>query len=340
MILNHIYLLFEMKVIGMTSNFSVIDEAKKIFDIEIEALNKTRDSLDENFETLVNLILECTGKVVLTGMGKPGHIGTKIAATLASLGTPSFFMHPGEALHGDLGMVEEKDIVILMSYSGESDEITRLMPTLREIGCKTVAITGKPKSTLAKECQYHIYFPEFEEACYMGLAPTSSTTALLVVGDAIAVTAARAKNYTREDFGLHHPAGALGKRLLVRVENVMHKDKENATILTGSSLKQAIVEMSTKGLSMVSVVDDQNRLLGIITDGDLRRMLERGTDVYNETIDNVMTKEPKWIDVREMAVNALQIMTDLHITGMPVLNENKEVTGTILMQDIYKAGLI
>lgn len=324
----------------MTSNFSVIDEAKKIFDIEIEALNKTRDSLDENFETLVNLILECTGKVVLTGMGKPGHIGTKIAATLASLGTPSFFMHPGEALHGDLGMVEEKDIVILMSYSGESDEITRLMPTLREIGCKTVAITGKPKSTLAKECQYHIYFPEFEEACYMGLAPTSSTTALLVVGDAIAVTAARAKNYTREDFGLHHPAGALGKRLLVRVENVMHKDKENATILTGSSLKQAIVEMSTKGLSMVSVVDDQNRLLGIITDGDLRRMLERGTDVYNETIDNVMTKEPKWIDVREMAVNALQIMTDLHITGMPVLNENKEVTGTILMQDIYKAGLI
>ena len=324
----------------MNSVFSVLDEAKKIFDIEIEALNKTRDSLDENFEALVNLVVECRGKVVLTGMGKPGHIGTKIAATLASLGTPSFFMHPGEALHGDLGMVEDKDIVILMSYSGESDEITRLMPTLHEIGCKTVAVTGKPKSTLAKECEYHIYFPEFEEACYMGLAPTSSTTALLVVGDALAVTVARAKNYTREDFGLHHPAGALGKRLLVRVENVMHKDSENATIKSGSSLKQAIVEMSAKGLSMVSVVDDDNKLLGIITDGDLRRMLERGIDVYNEIIDNVMTKEPKWIDVREMAVNALQIMTDLHITGMPVLDENKLVTGTILMQDIYKAGLI
>jgi len=329
-----------MKVNGMNSVFSVLDEAKKIFDIEIEALNKTRDSLDENFEALVNLVVECRGKVVLTGMGKPGHIGTKIAATLASLGTPSFFMHPGEALHGDLGMVEDKDIVILMSYSGESDEITRLMPTLHEIGCKTVAVTGKPKSTLAKECEYHIYFPEFEEACYMGLAPTSSTTALLVVGDALAVTVARAKNYTREDFGLHHPAGALGKRLLVRVENVMHKDSENATIKSGSSLKQAIVEMSAKGLSMVSVVDDDNKLLGIITDGDLRRMLERGIDVYNEIIDNVMTKEPKWIDVREMAVNALQIMTDLHITGMPVLDENKLVTGTILMQDIYKAGLI
>lgn len=324
----------------MTSNFSVIDEAKKIFDIEIEALNKTKEALDENFETLVNLVVECKGKVVLTGMGKPGHIGTKIAATLASLGTPSFFMHPGEALHGDLGMVEEKDIVILMSYSGESDEITRLMPTLHEIGCKTVAITGKPKSTLARECQFHFYFPEFEEACYMGLAPTSSTTALLVVGDAIAVTAARAKNYTREDFGLHHPAGALGKRLFVRVENVMHKSSENATIITGSSLKQAIVEMSSKGLSMVSVVDDSNKLLGIITDGDLRRMLEKGIDVYSETIDNVMTKNPKWIDVREMAVNALQMMSDLHITGMPVLDENQKVAGTILMQDIYKAGLV
>ena len=198
----------------MISNFSILDEAKKIFDIEIEALNRTKDSLDENFELLVELVVECKGKVVLTGMGKPGHIGTKIAATLASLGTPSFFMHPGEALHGDLGMIEKEDIVILMSYSGESDEITRLMPTLHEIGCKTVAITGKSKSTLARECKYHIYFPEFEEACYMGLAPTSSTTALLVVGDALAVTAARAKNYTREDFGLHHPAGALGKRLL------------------------------------------------------------------------------------------------------------------------------
>lgn len=324
----------------MISNFSILDEAKKIFEIEIEALNRTKDSLDENFVVLVELVVECKGKVVLTGMGKPGHIGTKIAATLASLGTPSFFMHPGEALHGDLGMIEKEDIVILMSYSGESDEITRLMPTLHEIGCKTVAITGKPKSTLARECKYHIYFPEFEEACYMGLAPTSSTTALLVVGDALAVTAARVKNYTREDFGLHHPAGALGKRLLVRVENVMHGKNENATVLTGSSLKQAIVEMSSKGLSMVSVVDARNKLLGVITDGDLRRMLEKGTDVYNETIDNVMTREPKWIDVREMAVNALQMMTDLHITGMPVLNENKEVTGTILMQDIYKAGLV
>lgn len=324
----------------MNNKFDIIAEAKSIFDKEITAIQKTRDSLNEDFETVVRLLVECRGKVVLTGMGKPGHIGTKIAATLASLGTPSFFMHPGEALHGDLGMVEQKDVVLLMSYSGESDEITRLMPTLREIGCVTVAITGKPKSTLATECQYHIFFPEFEEACYMHLAPTSSTTALLVLGDALALIASRIKNYTKEDFGLHHPAGALGKKLLISVGNLMHKGDENATVLEGCSLRQTIVEMSSKGLSMVAIVDEENHLKGIITDGDLRRMLERGVDVYNETIDNVMTKSPKYIDEREMAVNALQTMSDLKITGMPVLDENQRVVGTILMQDIFKAGIV
>ena len=324
----------------MEKEFDIITEAKSIFDKEITALLKTRESLNEDFAAVVRLMVECRGKVVLTGMGKPGHIGTKIAATLASLGTPAFFMHPGEALHGDLGMVEKKDVVILMSYSGESDEITSLMPTLHEIGCTTVAITGKPKSTLSRECQYHIFFPEFEEACYMHLAPTSSTTALLVLGDALALTASRVKNYTKEDYGIHHPAGALGKKLLVHVSNLMHKDEENAVVPEGCSLRQAIVEMSTKGLSMVAIVDDNKHLKGIITDGDLRRMLEHGVDVYNETIDNVMTKTPKYIDEREMAVNALQIMSDLRITGMPVLDEDKRVVGTILMQDIFKAGIV
>lgn len=324
----------------MEQQFNIVNEAKSIFDKEIQALLKVRDSLGEDFETLVKLVVECEGKVVLTGMGKPGHIGTKIAATLASLGTPAFFMHPGEALHGDLGMVEKKDVVIIMSYSGESDEVTRLMPTLHEIGCATVAITGKPKSTLARECTYHVFFPEFEEACYMHLAPTSSTTALLVLGDALALVVSRVKNYTKEDFGLHHPAGALGKKLLVRVANIMHSGNENAIVHTGCSLKQAIVEMSAKGLSMVSIVDDNNHLLGVVTDGDLRRMFEKGIDVYNEIVDNVMTASPKAIDEREMAVNALQKMNDLHITGMPVLNAEGMVAGTILMQDIYKAGIV
>ena len=324
----------------MNTQLDIIHEAKSIFDKEIIALLKTRDSLNEGFTVIVNLMVNCQGKVVLTGMGKPGHIGKKIASTMASLGTPAFFMHPGEALHGDLGMLERKDLVILMSYSGESDEMTRMMPTLHEIGCDTVAITGNPKSTLAKECRYHLYFPEFEEACYMHLAPTSSTTALLVLGDALALTASRVKNYTQEDFGLHHPAGALGKKLLVRVSDLMHASTENAIVSEGSSLRRAIVEMSSKGLSMVAIVDDRKHLKGIITDGDLRRMLERGVDVYNEMIDDVMTRSPKAIDQREMAVNALQIMNDLRITGMPVLNEDQQVVGTILMQDIFKAGIV
>ncbi len=324
----------------MNTKFDIVTEAKSIFDKEISALLKTRDSLGEDFATVVRLMVECRGKVVITGMGKPGHIGTKIAATLASLGTPAFFMHPGEALHGDLGMVEQKDVILLMSYSGESDEITRLMPTLHEIGCTTVAITGKPRSTLARECRYHIFFPEFEEACYMHLAPTSSTTALLVLGDALALTASRIKNYTKEDYGIHHPAGTLGKKLLVHVGDIMHKGEENAVVCEGASLRQAIIEMSTKGLSMVAVIDSEHYLKGIITDGDLRRMLERGVDVYSEIIDNVMTKSPKWIDEREMAVNALQRMSDLRVTGMPVLSEGKRVVGTILMQDIFKAGIV
>ena len=324
----------------MEAQFDVIEEAHAVFDKEIEALTRTRDALGEDFSNMVDLVLNCRGKVVLTGMGKPGHIGTKIAATLASLGTPAFFMHPAEAMHGDLGMVEEKDVVILMSYSGESEEVTRLMPTLHEIGCKTVAITGKPKSTLARECQYHFIFPEFEEACYMHLAPTSSTTVLLVLGDALALVVSRAKNYTREEFGLYHPAGALGRKLLVHVSDLMHAGRENAVVREQSSLREAIVEMSSKGLSMVSVVDEAGKLKGIITDGDLRRMLERGTDVYHEVIDHVMTKTPRWIDSREMAVNALQVMSDLKITGMPVLDEDRKVVGTILMQDIFKAGIV
>ena len=324
----------------MDKKFDYISEAKKVFDKEIEALQKTRDALGEDFETILNLILDCEGKLILTGMGKPGHIATKMSATFASLGIPSFFMHPGEAMHGDLGMVEKKDVVMLMSYSGESEEVTRLMPVLKEIGCKTIAITGKPQSTLAQECQYHFFFPEFEEACYLHLAPTSSTTALLVLGDALAVIASRAINYTRDDFGLHHPAGALGKKLLVKVKNLMYSGDDDAVVLEGSTLHQAIVEMSKKGLSMVTIVDAENNIKGIITDGDLRRMLDKNVDVYNAVVDDLMTKNHKTVDYREMAVNALQTMSDKKITCMPVVDEDNKLIGTILMQDIFKAGIV
>lgn len=318
----------------------IVKEAQWVFDTEITALQKTQKSLGKDFETIVQLVVNCTGKVIVSGMGKSGHIGAKIAASLASLGTPSFFMHPGEAMHGDLGMVAKNDVVLLMSNSGESDEIVRLLPTLHEIQCITVAITGNSRSILAKECQYHFYFPHFEEACYMHLAPTSSTTALLVLGDAIAVVASKLRNYTKNDFALHHPAGALGKKLLVKVENVMHTGDENAVVQQGSTLRSAIIEMSSKGLSMVTIVDQENKLKGIITDGDLRRMLERGVDVYQEMVDHVMTKLPKYINSQDMAVNALQKMSDFRITGMPVLDSSDCVVGSILMQDIYKAGII
>ena len=317
-----------------------ISDAREVFNKEIQALKITKEALGTDFTIIVDLILNCKGKLVLTGMGKPGHITTKMAATFASLGTPSFFMHPAEAMHGDLGMVDTNDIVMLCSYSGESEEITRLMPVLHEIGCVTIAVTGNAKSTLARECQFHFIFPQFEEACYMHLAPTSSTTALLVLGDALAVVASKAKHYTKEDFGLRHPAGALGKKLLVKVSDLMHSGKDNAVVTEGCTLRNAIVEMSTKGLSMVTVVDKDSRLKGIITDGDLRRMLERGIDVYNEIIDNVMTRSPKYINDLEMAVNALQYMSDRRITSMPVVNDCNKVVGSILMQDIFKAGII
>lgn len=324
----------------MSTQIDYILEARKVFDKEIAALEKTKSTIGSDFVTIVDLLLKCDGKVILTGMGKPGHIGTKMAATFASLGTPSFFMHPGEAQHGDLGMVEKKDVVMLLSYSGESEEITNLLPALQEIGCTTVAITGQPRSTLAQKCQYHFIFPELDEACYMHLAPTSSTTSLLVLGDALALVVSMAKNYSAKEFGLHHPAGALGKKILTKVRNLMHQGEENAVVKEGCLLRNAIVEMSKKGLSMVTIVDEDNHLKGIITDGDLRRMLEKGVDVYNECVDAVMTKTPLFIDYREMAVNALQIMNNKKITGMPVLNEKEEVIGSLLMQDIIKAGIV
>mgnify|MGYP003295005210 CR=1 FL=1 len=319
----------------MNNSFDGIQAARKVFDTEIDALTKTRDALGSDFEDLVQLVVNCQGKVILTGMGKPGHIATKIAASLASLGTPSFFMHPAEAMHGDLGMIDHKDVVVLMSYSGESQEVTALLPVLTEIGCTTVAITGNAKSTLDNACS-----PRFEEACFLHLAPTSSTTSLLVLGDALAVVASRFRNYTKEDFGLHHPAGSLGKKLLVKVKNLMHTEQENAVVISGSSLREAIIVMSAKALSMVTVVDTNSHLLGIITDGDLRRMLERGIDVYHETIDHVMTKNPISIDYRERAVDALQIMNNRNITCLPVVDEKNLVVGSLLMQDILKAGIV
>lgn len=315
-------------------------EAKKVFDIEIEALKKTRDALDESFVQILDLLTSCKGKVIITGMGKPGHIGTKIAATLASLGTPSFYLHPGEAMHGDLGMVTKDDIVIMISYSGESDEIVRIIPNIKMMGAKLVAITGNPDSTLAKAADVSQIFPKFEEACYLGLAPTSSTTVTLCYGDALAVVASGVIGYTKSDYGKRHPAGSLGKKLILRVQDLMAKGKDAPIVTLGTSLMKTIEEMSKKGLGIVTVTNEDGVLQGILTDGDLRRVLERRVDIYSEIIDNVMIRTPYTVDAETLAVDALMLIRSKSINSLPVIDKDNKVVGAITWQNIVKAGIV
>jgi arabinose-5-phosphate isomerase len=317
-----------------------LDAAKTVFDVEIEALKKTRDSLDETFVSILYEVTECTGKVIITGMGKPGHIARKISATMASLGTPSFYLHPAEALHGDLGMLSKEDIVIAISFSGESEEVTRLIPNIKAIGAKLIAISGNANSTLVKHSDIYQLFPEFNEACLLKLAPTSSTTAALVYGDALAVVASLKYGFTEKNYGLFHPAGSLGKKLFIKVKDVMSSGNENAIIYKGDTLKNAIVELGNKGLGIITVVDHNKIILGVLTDGDLRRQLEKGVDIYKLRIDDVLTKKPIVISQELLAVEALKILKDKNISSAPVWDENKTVVGTIRLQDILNQGII
>lgn len=321
-------------------NVDKIVEAKKVFDIEIEALKRTRDSLDETFIKILDLIVGCSGKVIITGMGKPGHIGTKIAATFSSLGTSSFYLHPGEAMHGDLGMVSENDIVIAISYSGESDEIVTIIPNIKMIGATLVGITGNADSTLAKSSDYVQVLPKFEEACHLGLAPTSSTTAVLCYGDALAVLASEIYGFKDSDFGKFHPAGSLGKKLILKVMNIMAKDNEIPYVYEGTMLIDAITEMTKKGLGVVSIVNKDNELKGIITDGDLRRIIEKHVDFYSKLVDDVMIVEPKRITADRLAVDALKYIKQYSINNLPVVDENNRLIGTITWQMIVKAGIV
>ena len=286
------------------------------------------------------MIVSCDGKVVVTGMGKPGHIAKKLAATFASLGTPSFFLHPGEAMHGDLGMISENDLVIAISYSGESDEIIKILPNIKLIGAQLVAITGNAKSTLAQVADVVQVLPEFEEACHLGLAPTSSTTAVLCYGDALAVTASRIYGFKTEDFGKFHPAGALGKKIILKVGNLMAKGDENPKVLKGTLLMDAIDIMSHKGLGVVSVVDDSDHLVGFITDGDLRRLIEKRVDFYHETVDDYMIKSPLRTTEDTLAVQALHFIREHKINNLPVVDENNVLIGTLTWQMIIRAGIV
>ena len=317
-----------------------LKEARRVFDTEIFALEKTRDALDEVFLNILELIVNCKGKVIITGMGKPGHIAAKLAATFSSLGTPSFRLHPAEAMHGDLGMVSENDIVIAMSFSGESDEIIKILPNIKMIGAKLIGITGNENSTLAKECDVVQILPKFKEACHLGLAPTSSTTAILCYGDALAVVASEIYGFKDSDFGLFHPAGALGKKLILKVDDLMAKGVDIPYVKTNTLLMNAIPLMSKKRLGIISVVDEENHLLGIICDGDLRRIIEKKIDIYSVTVNDVMIKNPKTITKDKLAINALNYLKQNSINNLPVIDNNNVLIGTITWQQIIKAGIV
>jgi arabinose-5-phosphate isomerase len=314
-------------------------EGRRVFDIEIDVLKKTRDALDETFVKILDLVTSCKGKVIITGMGKPGHIAAKLAATFASLGTPSFCLHPGEAMHGDLGMISENDVVIAISYSGESDEIVKILPNIKMIGATLIGITGNTNSTLAHTSDIVQILPKFREACYLGLAPTSSTTSVLCYGDALAVVASGVYGFKDADFGKFHPAGALGKKLILKVDDLMTNGTNNAKVHVNVTLKDAIVELSKKGLGVVSIVDDKDTLLGVITDGDLRRQLEKEADIYSLKVENVMTKTPITIQTGKLAVEALNILKRKNISCMPVIADSK-IVGTIRLQDIVGVGIV
>lgn len=316
-----------------------IAEGKRVFDIEIEALKKTRDSLDETFAKILDMIITCKGKVIITGMGKSGHIAKKLAATFSSLGTSAFYMHPAEAMHGDLGMISSNDIVLAISYSGESEEIINILSNIKMIGATLIGITGNANSTLAKVSDVIQVLPLFEEACYLGLAPTSSTAAVLCYGDALAVVASAIYGFKDVDFGKLHPAGTLGKKLILKVKDLMASGPQNATVYASSTLKEVVVELSKKGRGLVSVIDNKNMLLGVITDGDLRRQLEKGADIYSLNVNDIMTKTPIIILSDRLAIEALKLLKTNNISSMPVV-EQDTVVGIISLQDIIGAGIV
>ena len=319
----------------------IIQEGKKVFDLELKAINKVKDELDERFENIVNTILECKGKVIFTGMGKPGHIAKKLAATFASLGTPSFCLHPAEALHGDLGMISKEDIVIAMSFSGESEEIIRILPNIHKIGAKIIGISATENSTLLKSSDIPYLLPDIEEACYMKLAPTSSTTAELVLGDAIAVVCAKKNTFNKNNFALFHPAGTLGKSLITTVKDLMSKNSENSVININSTFQKALEEMCRTTLGMVNIVDDENKLIGIFTDGDLRRKLAQKVDIYSMNLNEIIEKNPVTLNENMLASEALRLMINgkKKVSVAPVVDENGVLLGSLTARDIIKSGI-
>ena len=307
---------------------------------EAKAVDALSQRINGDFATACGYMLGCEGRIVVTGMGKSGHIGRKIAATLASTGTPAFFVHPGEASHGDLGMITAKDVVLALSNSGETAELLTILPLIKRQGVPLISMTGKPGSTLAQNADVHIDVSVEQEACPLNLAPTSSTTAALVMGDALAIALLEARGFTEEDFALSHPGGALGRRLLLRIADIMHTGERVPQVSVQALLSDALLEVTNKGLGMTAVVDDQGRLVGIFTDGDLRRVLDRGLDLHRSTMHEVMTVGCTTARADQLAAEALQIMEEKKINALLVLDDQQRLIGAFNMHDLLRAGVV
>jgi len=315
--------------------------AREVLDIEADAVRALKQKLGEAFLRAHALIMRTKGRVVVTGMGKSGHVARKIASTLASTGTPAFFMHPGEASHGDLGMITHEDVVIAISYSGESDEILKVLPLIKRRGAPVIAITGRAQSTLAKEADVHLDGAVEKEACPLNLAPTASTTATLALGDALAVALLEARGFRSEDFALHHPGGALGRKLLVHVSDIMRTGEQLPRNAPGALLAEAIVEMSKKGIGMTAIVDEADRLLGIFTDGDLRRTLEKHDNIRGVRVGDVMTRNPTTIAPGKLAAEAAQVLEQKSLGGrLVVLDPEGRYVGALTFHDLLAAGVV
>lgn len=322
----------------MPHNFLALGKA--VLEIESQAIQQAQQRLDSNFTQACEILLQCQGRVVVVGMGKSGHIGSKIAATLASTGTPAFFVHPAEAQHGDMGMITPQDVVITLSNSGETDEVTTLLPLIKRMGAPLIAMTGRPESTMGKAANVVLDTSVEKEACPLNLAPTASTTVTLAIGDALAVGLLEARGFTAEDFALSHPAGALGRRLLLHVSDIMHSGEALPKVTTGATLSQALMEMTRSGLGMTTVVNDQNQLAGVFTDGDLRRALDENIQPNAMMVTDVMTANCRTVNAAQLAAEALQIMDQYAINALPVLDDNGQLVGAINMHDLLRAGVV
>jgi arabinose-5-phosphate isomerase len=307
---------------------------------EAAAVTALAERIDDRFVDACRYLLACTGRIVVLGMGKSGHVGGKIAATLASTGSPAFFVHPGEASHGDLGMITPQDVVLALSNSGETAEILTILPIIKRLGVPLIALTGRPASTLAREANVSLDVSVAAEACPLGLAPTSSTTATLAMGDALAIALLEARGFTADDFARSHPAGSLGRRLLLHVADVMHRDARIPKVALGTSLLATLEEMSRKGLGMSAVVDGADRLVGIFTDGDLRRALDRGIDVHASVVDEVMTRGCVTAAASDLAASALHLMESRSINGLLVVDDEGRPVGALNMHDLLRAGVV